>query len=159
MLRIAKSTPGVLDLSAVKDEHGLPVTLIGPSHRDVPNHEESNPVLQRIVELGWVTIGPVPLEVAETAEDGAPVSIDDGQPPATEPPPPSDVSIPEDPQTSTEPPADLAPSDAPTSDDAINVQGPPTPEAGVEPAQDEPAKLEGSKPSGKSDARKAGRRS
>lgn len=56
MLRIAKNTPGVLDLSAVHDEHGIPVTLIGPSHRDVPDNEENNPVLQRVVELRWVTM-------------------------------------------------------------------------------------------------------
>lgn len=65
MLRIAKSTPGVLDLSAVKDEHGLPVTLIGPSHRDVPDHEENNPVLQRVRELHWVTVSKVPVETSD----------------------------------------------------------------------------------------------
>lgn len=61
MLRIAKSSPGILDLSAVKDEHGLPVTLNGASYRDVPDHEEDNPVLQRVRAMQWVTVTKVPL--------------------------------------------------------------------------------------------------
>lgn len=79
MLRIAKTTPGVLDLSAVKDEHGIPVTLIGPSHRDVPDHEEGNPVLRRIVELRWVTVSKVPIETPDAepaSEPDAPPQLD-----------------------------------------------------------------------------------
>jgi len=73
MLRIAKTSPGVLDLSAVKDEFGLPVILNGPSHRDVPDHEESNPVLQRVVEVQWVTLTSVPIEASS---DDAPAPDD-----------------------------------------------------------------------------------
>ena len=107
MLRIAKTTPGVLDLSAVKDEHGVPVTLIGPSHRDVPDHEESNPVLRRIVELRWVTVSKVPIETpdAEPASEPDappqldPVTVTESDPPAAvaEPTPEPEVSSQSDP--------------------------------------------------------------
>lgn len=65
MLRIAKSSPGILDLSAVKDESGLPVTLNGASHRDVPDHEEDNPILQRVRDMQWVTVTRLPVDVPE----------------------------------------------------------------------------------------------
>lgn len=61
MLRIAKTSPGVLDLSAVNDEFGLPVVLNGPSHRDIPDHEGSNPVLQRVEAAQWVTVTKLPV--------------------------------------------------------------------------------------------------
>lgn len=145
MLRITKSTPGVLDLSAVKDEHGVPVTLNGVSHRDVPDHEENNPVLQRIVELRWVSVSPVPLGVV----DDLPVSTSAGAEDTEVPPAPLD----------TEHPSALAE----TNDVAPDVQGPapdntePTPD---ETLLDAPAKFESSgKSYGKSDTRKAGRRS
>jgi cytoskeletal protein RodZ len=156
MLRIAKSTPGVLDLSAVKDEHGLPVTLIGASHRDVPDHEGDNPVLQRIVELGWVTMSPVPLAVPdeEPPTDSVP-TID--QPPASTVT--SDVEIDaKEPSTSAPPPSSVE------TGDGMDTQDP-APDAGAEQAPDAAtpdasAKLESSaRSSGKSDARKAGRRS
>jgi len=56
MLRISKDSLGVLDLSQVKDEHGHPVILSGKSHRDVPDHEMNNEILQRVVDAGWVTV-------------------------------------------------------------------------------------------------------
>lgn len=102
MLRIAKSTPGVLDLSPVKDEHGIPVTLIGPSHRDVPDHEGNNPVLERVVELKWVTVSKVPVETSDGTvleassgleQEPDPLPVLDEAPldpaPATEPGPPA----------------------------------------------------------------------
>lgn len=98
MLRIAKTTPGVLDLSAVKDEHGIPVTLIGPSYRDVPDHEESNPVLRRIVELRWVTVSKVSVETSnETASE---VSSDPNLDPVPDDPPPSDPAMTAEPEFS-----------------------------------------------------------
>lgn len=101
MLRIAKTTPGVLDLSAVKDEHGIPVTLAGPSHRDVPDHEENNPVLRRIVELHWVTVSKVPVE---TPDEIAPEASSD--PVSDVPPPPLDPVITTEPVPDVPPPLD-----------------------------------------------------
>ncbi len=151
MLRIAKSTPGVLDLSAVKDEYGLPVTLIGASYRDVPDHEESNPVLQRIVELGWVTVSHAPLKAVEA--ETASIVIEPGTPPST-----IDTSLLSD----TLDAAVVIDTAIVTDDTAV---GPPDVASGAEPPQDAPVsdvstRSDGSaKPVGKSDARKAGRRS
>ncbi len=158
MLRIAKSTPGVLDLSAVKDEHGLPVTLIGPSHRDVPDHEGDNPVLQRIVELGWVTMFPVPLAVPA---ESSPV-ID--QPPFSTETNDTEAAESAEPPTNADAISILPPPPIEMSDNVVDAQSPTT-DTGAEQPLDEampdtPAKPEGSaKPSGKSDARRAGRRS
>lgn len=154
MLRITKSTPGVLDLSAVKDEHGLPVTLIGPSYRDVPDHEESNPVLQRIVELGWVTVKPVPLEVNETTND---VDVENSVPSIEQPPTLLDAPIADDAENSThsaesQPTNHVTQHGVPDGQDVV-------PNTNVEPVQDGPARSDDSaKTSGKSDTRKAGRR-
>jgi hypothetical protein len=110
MLRIAKTTPGVLDLSAVKDEHGIPVTLVGPSHRDVPDHEENNPVLQRIVELRWVTVSKVSVEMPDSPASGTSSGLE----PASDPPPPSLAPVPDAP--SQPDPAVVAEPDPPAFD-------------------------------------------
>lgn len=68
MLRIAKSSPGVLDLSAIKDELGIPVILNGASHRDVPDHEQDNPILQRVLDMQWITVTQLPIAPAEAIE-------------------------------------------------------------------------------------------
>jgi hypothetical protein len=159
MLRIAKTSPGVLDLSAVKDEHGLPVVLNGPSHRDVPDREGSNPVLQRVVAAQWVTLARLPVDVPD----------DD---------PPSDLGPPEAPVVTNDPEPSGDPEAAgteapPETSEASSVESVSPPGAAdhvddVGPAQppeddamtDMSTKPEGSnKPSGRSDSRKAGRRS
>lgn len=147
MLRIAKTSPGVLDLSAVKDEHGLPVILNGPSHRDVPDHEESNPVLQRIVAVQWVTLARLPVDVP------ADESVDDlGAPEA-----PIVANESETPETSETP--SIEDSGSPSAADHVDDVGPAQPPED-DAVTDVSTKLEGSnKPSGKSDSRKAGRRS
>jgi len=160
MLRIAKTSPGVLDLSAVKDEHGLPVVLNGPSHRDVPDHEESNPVLQRVVAVQWVTLARLPVDA-----------------PADNPP--SDLGPPEvpvvtnDPETSgdpevtgTETPPEASEASSvesvgsPGAADHVDDAGPSWQPPEDDAVTDVSTKPEGSnKPSGRSDSRKAGRRS
>jgi hypothetical protein len=145
MLRIAKSSPGVLDLSSVKDEFGLPVTLNGESYRDVPDHELDNPVLQRVRDMQWVTVTKLPV-APETNE-----STVDEPPPAAEPTTAGGDIPPED----ASPPADSASPDGTeqtTSDDHAK--------ASEEAHADAQAKTDGSNKAGtKSDARKAGRRS
>ena len=96
MLRIAKTTPGILDLSQVKDDRGLPVTLSGPSHRDVPDHEQDNPVLQRVINARWVTVSKVPVEEPSEpppppADDQVPAGIGSS---ADAPPPSADDQVP-----------------------------------------------------------------
>lgn len=168
MLRIAKSTPGVLDLSAVKDEHGLPVTLIGPSHRDVPDHEGDNLVLQRIVELGWVTLSRVPIA---TSDEAPPAESDALDPPPVEGTGAGETGAPDaegvdgaEPSTGSVPTTDAPPPEVETRDGAGDAQGPVL-DAGSdqppgEPTTDAPARSEGAgKPTGRSDSRRAGRRS
>lgn len=165
MLRITKNTPGVLDLSAVKDEHGLPVTLVGPSHRDVPDHEGDNPVLQRIVELGWVTVSAVPVEISNTPSPEfapSPPSIEtgDGETGAPDAGAVGDV----EPSAGAVPATDAVPLEVDVGDGAGDAQGP-DPDAGTEqpqgePTSDAPARSEAAgKPTGRSDSRRAGRRS
>lgn len=91
MLRIEKISPGVLDLSAVRDEVGVPVVLNGPSYRDVPDHEQDNPVLQRVRDARWVTVTPV----SPLADESMPSAIDAPLPvnaPPQAPPGDNDVS-------------------------------------------------------------------
>lgn len=136
MLRIAKTTPGVLDLSAVKDEHGIPVTLVGPSHRDVPDHEESNPVLRRIVELRWVTVSKVSVEMPDGPASGTSSDLE----PASDPLPPSLEPVPDAPPQSD--PAVVAEPDPPAFDSQQQQQIDPDPPAAVEepmPAGSNPA--------------------
>lgn len=143
MLRIAKSSPGVLDLSAVKDEFGLPVTLNGESYRDVPDHEEDNPILRRVRDMQWVTVTRLPINESEeqVAEANEPPSEETagGLPVETtdEPPAPQEaasfVEATENPTATSEAPAE-------TVDDIVKADGP-------------------SKAVGKSDFRKTGRRS
>jgi hypothetical protein len=146
MLRITKTSPGVLDLSAVKDELGLPVILNGPSHRDVPDHEENNPVLQSVVTAQWVTVARLPVTAPE----------DDPATPS-EPPEPSEPGAPEtQPETSG---SSLVEDDNPTGTtdhDDDGASQPPEDNGAVDVAvkPEEP-----SKPFSRSDARKAGRRS
>ncbi len=118
MLRIAKNTPGVLDLSAVKDEQGLPVTLIGPSHRDVPDHEENNPVLQRVHELHWVTVSKVPVE---TPDDSTLNVLSELEPTSDSPPTPD-----EQPQAELTP-ANDNPAPPAAATDLTSVNGSPDP--------------------------------
>ncbi len=137
MLRIAKTSPGVLDLSAVKDESGLPVILNGPSHRDVPDHEEENPVLQRVVAVQWVTLTRLPVDapVDDQAFSNGPEASEvlELPPETAEGSPPSATDHVDDASAS------------PSSDDNAAV--------------DVSAKPEGSnKPPGKPDTRRAGRR-
>lgn len=158
MLRIAKTSPGVLDLSAVNDEFGLPVILNGPSHRDVPDHEESNPVLQRVVAVQWVTLTRVPVDapVDDPAQDPG-----DPEAPNSTPEPPiviGDPESPEDPETtSPSAPAEtqIVDDNPPNAPDGVDAQ--PSEDVAV---TDTSVKPEGfNKPSGKSDTRKTGRRS
>lgn len=148
MLRIAKTSPGVLDLSAVNDEFGLPVILNGPSHRDVPDHEESNPVLQRVVAVQWVTLTRLPVDApadGPTEDPGDPETpIVTGEPEGL------DASSPLEPAETQ-----------PIEDNPPNV----TDDAGAQPTEDvavtdvSAKPEEPNKPLSKSDARKAGRRS
>lgn len=166
MLRIAKSTPGVLDLSAVKDEHGLPVTLIGPSHQDVPDHERDNPVLQRIVELGWVTLSRVPIA---TSDEAPPAESDTLDPPPIEKTSAGETSASDtkgvdgaEPSTSSVPTTDAPPLEVDTRDSAsdVPVLDAESDQPSGEPTTDPPARPEGvGKSTGRSDSRRAGRRS
>jgi hypothetical protein len=140
MLRIAKSSPGILDLSAVKDEFGLPVTLNGASHRDVPDHEQDNPVLQRILSMQWVTVTKLPLgeQTSEMSEAAAPVPASDDKPLTDEPL--GDVA----PSPAVEPLGDVAP--FPETEQ-------------LAPSEQTQAPDGSNKAIGKPDTRKAGRRS
>ncbi len=172
MLRIAKSTPGVLDLSAVKDEHGIPVTLIGPSHRDVPDHEEDNPILQRIAELGWVTVSRVPVGTSDETPPTEPALCDlapsstgmsDSETGAANTSSVPDVGVTEL-STDLAPTTDVIPPEGETGNGASDVQSPAL-DAGIEQPSGEltpevPARSEGAgRPAGRSDSRRAGRRS
>jgi hypothetical protein len=157
MLRIAKSSPGVLDLSAVKDEFGLPVTLNGESYRDVPDHEEDNPVLQRVRDMQWVTVTRLLVDASEerVVEASGPPPPEDttgGLPTSGEP---ASSAIVPPVETTDEPPAlpEVA-SSAETTENPIVT--------GEAPAEtvDDVVKADGpGKAVGKSDSRKTGRRS
>lgn len=166
MLRITKHNPGVLDLSAVKDEHGIPVTLNGVSHRDVPDHEEHNPILQRVVDLRWVTLTRLPVTVsveAETSVDAGPMSMEPLSDSAS-----ASIDTSSDSALSSDLRGEAEPTDS--TNDPIAVGAETAPELTV--ADDGPSPSDtvnagdlsqksdaSTRPAGKSDARKAGRRS
>lgn len=146
MLRIAKNSPGILDLSAIKDEFGLPVTLNGPSHRDVPDHEEDNPILQRVRDMQWVTVARLPIGGSEDPTVVAKTDVA-GEPSASEEPVPSEV-IPQE-EAAVESPSPVEP--IPSVDTAIeSVTNEPSAET-----VDDVTKTDGSSKA----SRKAGRRS
>jgi hypothetical protein len=148
MLRIAKSSPGILDLSAVKDEFGLPVTLNGESHRDVPDHEEDNPVLQRVRDMQWVTVTRLPVEASTSGEPPSSGTVPETK---TEGEPPSPGTVPET-KTEDEPtPPATAP---PVETEEVAVVASEQPSDTI----DDTAKVEPGKTISKSDSRKAGRR-
>lgn len=162
MLRITKTSPGVLDLSAVKDEFGLPVVLNGPSHRDVPDLEESNLVLQRVVEAQWVTLTRLPIDVAVTQADilneseasasPSEAAIATGEPKVSGNP----ETLPQLQVTEVQPAEDNNLSNAADLGDDVSHTQPPEDSA----VTDVSIKPEGSnKPAGKTDTRRAGRRS
>lgn len=151
MLRIAKSSPGVLDLSAVKDEFGLPVVLNGASHRDVPDHEEDNPILRRVRDMQWVTVTHLPIDGPEepSATTVPPVETT-GNPASSEVVPPAETTG-----------EQLAPGDQASSEIVPPAETTGEPVVASEPPVetiDDVAKADGPKAGGKSDARRAGRR-